>query len=95
MSKKDEANVKKYNILIFGYNYTILSDEKESDINYCTFIVDSNMKDIAKESNLNDVTKIAILSNLKLANNIKKNEDLNNQINSRINNLISIIDQII
>jgi cell division protein ZapA (FtsZ GTPase activity inhibitor) len=93
MASNFETNVKKHSISILGSNYIILSDEEELDITRSALLVDSTMKDIAAKSKINDIQKISILSNIQLANNIKKNQDLNNKIEIKINDLINIIEK--
>jgi len=60
----------KFKIDIFDDQYSIISDEKESDILKASGLVDALMREIADTSTLGDRKKIAVLSALRIASRL-------------------------
>jgi cell division protein ZapA len=67
---------KKLKIAIFGKDYCISTDENEQDVSAAVKVVDSLMKAISSKTHLQDVSKIAILAALQLANDLSKSQQL-------------------
>lgn len=74
--------VKKYNVAVFGENYTLISDEPEERVISAAALVDNAMHDISKKNNIVPSGRIAVLVAIQLASELlsKRNElgNLNN-----------------
>ncbi len=70
------SDSKKHQIEILGQNYTIISDETDSDIEKIVYMVNSFLKEIISKSPQIDHTKAIVFVALKLANNTIKLENL-------------------
>lgn len=58
---------KQYKVLIFGDQYTLISDEPQEQVMRSAVIVDSYMKEIAQKLPYLDEKKVAVLSAVRLA----------------------------
>ncbi len=65
---------KNYKILIFGDEYSLLSDESEQHITESAALVDSLMKEIANKVSIKDPKKVAVLAALQVASRFMKLE---------------------
>ena len=64
--------LKKLNVTILGKNYSISTNEEESNICNAAKLVDSLMKNVANKTVLKDSSKMAVLVALQLANDLEK-----------------------
>lgn len=65
--------LKKIKITILGKDYSISTDEREEDICRAAMLVDTLMREITGNSFTGDISKVAVLVALRLANDMEKN----------------------
>jgi cell division protein ZapA len=82
---------KKTKVSIFGETYVLLSDESEEHINAVVQEVDDLMRIIASKSEISDSKKIAVLTAVQLASQLKA---LREQIASYSNKERELVDHI-
>lgn len=63
-----------YKVMIFGDQYSLLSDESQEHMNIAASLVDNLMKEIAGKATSADTKKIAILTALQIASKLLKAE---------------------
>ncbi len=64
--------VKKLNLMIFGKNYSICTDENEEDVSQAGEMVNSLLKEFATKASTKDESKFAVLAALQLAIDLTK-----------------------
>jgi cell division protein ZapA (FtsZ GTPase activity inhibitor) len=82
-----------YKVIIFGDQYSLVSDESAESVFKTAQMVDTLMQEIASSGKISDAKKIAVLAALKLASNLNALESENNAINAHKEKLIHRIDQ--
>jgi len=82
---------KKTKVSIFGETYVLLSDESEEHINEVVREVDDLMRIIASKSEISDSKKIAVLTAVQLASQLRA---LQEQIASYSNKERELVDHI-
>ncbi|MGC2309993.1 MAG: cell division protein ZapA [Candidatus Babeliaceae bacterium] len=87
--------LKKYNVTFFGQNYPLVTDEEETYFLSCVEQVNSLMHGIAQKGNQGDIKKVAILTALQIALQLKKNERSSENSQTRVQKLIQTIDQVL
>ncbi len=68
------CDTKKYKVTIFGESYVLVSDEPEGRLSRSTALVDALMQDIAQQSGITDVKKLAVLAALQVASTLARLE---------------------
>jgi cell division protein ZapA (FtsZ GTPase activity inhibitor) len=70
MSKMDDYDLKTTRVTIFGEEYVLKSGESEAYAREISRYVDRRMKQIAREMNISDPGKIAIMAALEIADHL-------------------------
>lgn len=84
---------KSYKVQIFEESYVLTSNGSESFILKAVEMVDSCMKEISQQNAIVDVKKIAILTALRIADQLLQNEHCYNKNEQRIMALKNYIEQ--
>jgi len=84
---------KSYKVKIFEELYVLSSDESEALVLKAAELVDVSMKEISHHSAITDVKKIAVLSALRIANQLLHCEREHDMNEKRIMALKNYIDQ--
>ncbi len=85
--------IKKYKVSIFGESYSLVSDDAESQVAGAAQRVDSLMRDIAQQAQVADPKKIAVLTALKLADQVQRLQEQLGQKNKEQERLLDLIDR--
>lgn len=83
----------KTKVSIFGETYVLLSDESEEHINAVVQEVDALMRVIASKSEISDSKKIAVLTAVQLASQLKALEEQVASFSSKERELVENIDR--
>jgi len=65
-----ECTKRKYSVEIFNQTYTLVSDESEEHVARVGSYVDGIMRDIARQSAIQDTQKVAVLALLQMASKL-------------------------
>ena len=77
---------------IFNKVYSITTDENEAEVIAASEMLDKILKDISNKTKINNEGKLAILAALQIAFDLKKQQNIEQSINTKLNNVLSVLD---
>lgn len=87
--------VKSYKLAIFNEHYSFSSDESERYITQAAERIDAYMKNIASQTGLTDIKKIAILAAMRLSSDLIKAEETNKAVQDKELNIIARLEKVL
>lgn len=87
--------VKKYNVTVLRESYTLLSDEPEQQVHQAAQLVDSLMSEIQQKCQGLELSKIAVLTALKLASTVVSGKYQVERSQQSINDLLKKIENLL
>jgi cell division protein ZapA len=99
MSGKDSSGTEPTSVTIFGRTYRLRGDDDPTYLAELAEVVDSRMKEVARETGTADTLKVAILTSLNLADDYLKasgdDSQTSHALDSRLARMVTRLDEVL